>query len=312
MLSQTHPHSSGYVVPITKMIEERTEGRVTVSIKWGSALGAGKDQYFVVRDGLADFSYFVTGYTPGRFPAIEVASLPFAASSAVNVNKALAAISDAGLFGDEYSEVVPLHYIASSPYSFSCPSLELKTLADFKGKKMRSPGSIQSNVLKALGSSPTVVPYSEAYTALQTGLVDCWINGPATILSSKLYEVSKNFLNIGFSYYGGSVVAMNQNVSTKVSAEDYQTILDIFTETRFLGAEVTDTGEAAALEELKTLGVTVTSLSPEEEAKFRDLVAPLWNDWIEEMNKKGRKGSEIVDVFVKTLRDLGDKPSFGG
>ncbi len=310
MMSQAHPHSKDYIVPITKMIEDRTKGRVKVSIKWGDALGAAKDQYFVIRDGIADMGYFVTGYTPGRFPTIEVASLPFAASSAVNVNKALAAVNEAGLFGDEYKEIIPLHFLASSPYSFSCPDINLMTLDDFNGKKMRSPGAIQNKVLVALGSSPTVVPYSEAYTALQTGLVDCWINGPATILSSKLFEVSKNFVNISFSFYGGSVIAMNKRVKDKVSAEDYQIILDIFKETQFLGAEVTDKGEAAALEELKTLGVKVTSLSDEVIADFKKTTLPVWDQWIAEMEDRDKPGKKIVEVFVKTLQDLGDKPSY--
>lgn len=310
MLAQSHPHSSEYIVPITKMIEEKTEGRVKVEIKWGDALGAAKDQYFVIRDGLADMGYFVTGYTPGRFPTIEAASLPYAASSTVNVNKAIAAVADAGLFGDEYDEVIPLHYLASSPYSFSCPKLEINSIEDFNGAKMRSPGSVQNKVLEAVGSTPVVVPYSEAYSALQTGLVDCWINGPATILSSKLYEVSKNFLLIGFSYYGGSVIAMNKGVKDKVSPEDYQTIMKIFEETKFLGAEATDIGEAAALEELKKLGVNVTMLSDDETAKFKKSVTPIWDQWIADMEGKGKPGKEIVKVFTKALRDLGDNPSY--
>jgi TRAP-type C4-dicarboxylate transport system substrate-binding protein len=311
MLAQSHPHSSDYIVPITKMIEERTEGRVTVEIKWGDALGAAKDQYFVVRDGLADMGYFVTGYTPGRFPTIEVASLPYAASSTVNVNKAVAAVAEAGLMGSEYDEVIPLHYLASSPYSFSCPNLTIDSVDDFAGVKMRSPGSVQNKVLEALGATPVVVPYSEAYSALQSGLVDCWINGPATILSSKLYEVSENFLLSGFSYYGGSVIAMNEQVKDKVSAEDYQTILDVFAETKFLGAEATDLGEAAALEELKTLGVAVTTLSAEETAKFQALVEPIWGEWIADMESKGLPGEEIATVFANSLRELGDNPSYG-
>ena len=311
MLAQTHPQSANYVIPITEMIEERTEGRVTVEILWGDALGAAKDQYFVIRDGLADMGYFLTGYTPGRFPTIEVASLPYAASSTVNVNKALAAVAEAGLMGDEYSEVIPLHYLASSPYSFSCPKLTIDSVDDFAGAKMRSPGSVQNKVLEAVGSTPVVVPYSEAYSALQSGLVDCWINGPATIHSSKLYEVSKNFLHIAFSYYGGSVIAMNDGVKGKVSEEDYKIILDIFEETKFLGAEATDAGEAAALEKLKALGVNVTTLSDEETAKFKGIVAPIWGQWIADVEASGKPGTEIVAVFTKALRDLGDSPSYG-
>jgi tripartite ATP-independent transporter DctP family solute receptor len=65
-------------------------------------------------------------------------------------------------------------------------------LEDIKGLKMRSPeNTLYLALWKALGTVPTVIPGSEIYTALATGVVDGQENPLDDIYSKKLYEQVK-------------------------------------------------------------------------------------------------------------------------
>jgi TRAP-type mannitol/chloroaromatic compound transport system substrate-binding protein len=48
----------------------------------------------------------------------------------------------------------------------------LKTLADFKGLKIRAPQGMSGDIFKLLGAAPVQLPGSEVYTALERGVVD--------------------------------------------------------------------------------------------------------------------------------------------
>jgi TRAP-type C4-dicarboxylate transport system substrate-binding protein len=62
-------------------------------------------------------------------------------------------------------------------------------LEDIKGLKIRIPQQPTSmDLWKALGTSPTVIPGSEAITALATGVVDAQENPLEPIYESKIYE----------------------------------------------------------------------------------------------------------------------------
>lgn len=68
----------------------------------------------------------------------------------------------------------------------------VNTPEDLKGFKLRVLGiPLWISMFKALGASPTAIPFGELYSALQTKVVDGQENPLALIRSAKLYEVQK-------------------------------------------------------------------------------------------------------------------------
>ena len=64
--------------------------------------------------------------------------------------------------------------------------------ADYKGLKMRIQSSkVLGDEMKALGSIPQVMAFSEVYQALQTGVVDGTENPPSNFYTQKMQEVQK-------------------------------------------------------------------------------------------------------------------------
>ena len=78
-----------FVKPWGEKIEKESGGRIKVEIYPAMQLG-GKPPQLVdqVRDGVVDLIWTVAGYTPGRFPHLEVFDLPFMAASSLATSQA--------------------------------------------------------------------------------------------------------------------------------------------------------------------------------------------------------------------------------
>lgn len=72
---------------------------------------------------------------------------------------------------------------------------EVQTPADLNGIKLRMPGTQSWQFLgEALGANPTPMPFTEVYTALQTGAIDGQDNPLPTDKDAKFYEVTKQIV----------------------------------------------------------------------------------------------------------------------
>src|SRR5262249_25584059 len=73
---------TGWLVPWARLIEQASKGRLKVEIYPNMQLGGrATELYDQARTGVVDIVWTITGYSPGRFPRLEVFELPWVASS---------------------------------------------------------------------------------------------------------------------------------------------------------------------------------------------------------------------------------------
>ena len=83
----------------------------------------------------------------------------------------------------------------------------LREVADFRGQKFRIQSSkVLDAQFKALGALPQVLPFSDVYQALQTGVVDGSENNPSNMYTQKHYEVQKYATLSNHGYIGYAVI----------------------------------------------------------------------------------------------------------
>ena len=63
-------------------VEKASNGTIKYKVYPAQQLGKAFDHYDMARDGIADLAYVNPGYTPGRFPVMAGAALPFLFSNA--------------------------------------------------------------------------------------------------------------------------------------------------------------------------------------------------------------------------------------
>lgn len=87
-----------------------------------------------------------------------------------------------------------LCYYDAGARSFYTLNKDISSPNDLDGMKIRVMKSQTAmSMVKAMGGSPTPISWGELYTALQSGVVDGAENNPPSFLTSRHYEICKNY-----------------------------------------------------------------------------------------------------------------------
>jgi len=155
--------------------------------------------------------------------------------------------------------------------------------------------------LEAMGATPVAMAQSEAYESLSKGVVQGNL-GPVEVLQGwKQAEVTQYLTLTPFLYNTLFFITMNIDKWNAISPEDQQAIEKINEEYfEKVAMGLWDKQNEAALKyAVEEHGMEVINLSPEEQAKWIDLVQPIQNEFVEKMDQQGLNGQEILDTVIE-------------
>ena len=134
---------------------------------------------------------------------------------------------------------------------------EAKTIEDLKGLKIRvSEDPVMTGMVKDLGASPTVVSFTELYSALQTGVVDGAEQPIANYKGNAFQEVAPYLMLDGHTL-GAIQLVITDNGWNKLSEQQQAWVLEAGKFAQDANALASAGKEAEVLELLKAEGVTV-------------------------------------------------------
>ena len=130
-------------------------------------------------------------------------------------------------------------------------------IEDLKGKKIRvSSDNVMTGMVSGLGASATTVPFTELYSALQTGVVDAAEQPTANYRSNAFQEVAPYFLMDGHTL-GAVQLIITDGAWNKLSAEQQGWVSEAAAYASQVCREVSESKEAEVLEQLKAEGITI-------------------------------------------------------
>jgi len=288
--------------PLKKDLEEKSKGRIRVTIHPGGALAPAPAHYENVVAGAFDIGWTLQGYTPGRFPLSGIVELPFLWSSAQEATRIFWQLfEELPALQNEYRDVKVLATWTHDLGQLYTTSKPVRTLEDLRGLKIRAPGPVQVSMLRALGAVPVTMPAGEVYDALERGVVDGLVIGHSAIKSYRLEQLVKH-ATLANSYVAAMIVAMNQQSYKKLSAED-RALLDSLTGKRMamLGAKNYDEEANDGLDALKKVKASFHQLAPPEIEKWKQATAQVNREWLKEMESKGRPGKQVYDKMLSLI-----------
>lgn len=289
------------IEPWIAEVEKVTGGRVKIETL-PKVVGSVPAQYDVAQDGQADIVVLVQGYTPGRFDVSEVLELPFTGDDP----EVYAPIVDRFYrkhlmqYG-EYKGVHPLSIYVVSPGQLFNNKRAIRTMADFKGLKIRSPQAGSTAALTLLGAVPVAKPVSEAYELLSSGVLDGTLMPPESIPAFKLTEAVPYATIIPGALYNTILtLAMNEGKWKSLRQEDRDAITGISGEVfaRRIGRTYKE-GDQAAFAAMRQAGNTVEVASPAFVADIQKTLKPLEAAWMEKARKKGVAQPEKILEALK-------------
>ena len=288
-----------------KEVELRTNGRVKIRHYKGGTLGSGKQVLERVEKGMEDIGLMVGAYTPGRFDLNTIVELPFAfpdIGTAYDVGNEIFNLSS-DLQG-EFKTVRKLIIHHAGMQDICSKGKAVRKVEDFVGMKLRSPGGAVGKTLEILGAKPVSMPSSETYMAIQRKVVDGSIQYAASISGYKLEEVIDYFTVVSVSVSSVYYV-INPKTWAKLPPDIQQIFTDVAARSSQMASLWYQRKYDAGIEGMKKAGVEIIYLSPEEIAKLRQKAMPVWDAWLEKMEKKGLPGKKVMALFKQLLAKRG-------
>ncbi len=166
--------------------------------------------------------------------------------------------------------------------------------SDFKGMKMRIQSSkVLDAQMRALGANPQVLAFSEVYQALQTGVVDGTENPPSNMYTQKMNEVQKHVTVSNHGYLGYAVI-VNKKFWDGLPQDIRMELEKAMKEATTFEKAIAQRDNDLALEAIKKTGkTTIYTLTPQEQAEWRRVLAPVQKDM------EGRIGKELISAINK-------------
>ncbi len=202
------------------MLEKESTGRMKCNILPKGVVAA-PGTFDAVRDGLADISYTVDGYTPGRFINTQVAEFPFLGNNAVATSVAYQRIYSKHFAPlGEHRGVKVLAVFTHGPGVIFNSKKPVTSAAEAASLKFRIGGGNINELSKAMGWNTTLKAAPESFELLSTGVMDGTFFPDESIASFKLSMIKHATDFPGGLYNTSFVFMMNPAKYNALSAQD--------------------------------------------------------------------------------------------
>jgi TRAP-type transport system periplasmic protein len=292
----THHLVADVTMPYCADIQQATQGRVKCNLL-PKAVVAAPQTFDAVRDGLADLSFTVHGYTPGRFAMTDVVEFPFMGDSAEAVSVAYQRIHDKELAKhDEHKGVHVLGVFSHGPGQIFNTKRPISSLKDLEGLKIRVGGGVVNEVAKALGTVPMLKPAPESYELLSQGVADGIFFPKEAALSFRLIPLLKHATLVPGGLYNVSfVMMMNQAKWNQISETDRAAINKLSGEALARRAgKGWDAADAKSMNAVREANIPIVTASPQFIAEIKSKTDGLEKAWIDKVKAKGVDGAAVL------------------
>ena len=286
-----------------ELAEKYTNGKVKVEVYPNSSLFKDKEEIEALQLGSVQMLAPSTAkFAPLGAKEFEALDLPWLFKDEATYTRAMKGDVGKWLFKKlEAKGITGLAYWDNG-FKVMSSNKPMHVPADFKGMKMRIQSSkVLDAQFRALGANPQVMAFSEAYQALQTGVVDGTENTPSNIYTQKMHEVQKH-LTISNHGYIGYAVIVNKKFWDGLPA-DIRTQLETAMKdaTKYTNA-IAEQENRDALEAIRKAGKTeVYTLNDAEKAAWRKALLPVRKE------VEGRLGKEVLAAVDRESAALGVK-----
>ena len=294
-----------HIEKLAELVSEKTGGEFTMNVSYGG-LSKNRENLDGISIGAFEMAQFCAGYHRDKNRAITVLELPFLGVENLDQEVAVShAVYDHPAVKDEMAQW-NARIIMTSPmpqYNLVGTGDPRDTLESMEGMRVRATGGL-GEAFKAVGAVPTSVTATEAYQAMEGGVVD-------TVAFAQHAHLSFGTINQA-DWWTSNLNPGTVNCPVVVNIDAYEALSD--SEREALDSSIPEAIDyylenyGKLLERwdsvLEEKGVEKVVIAPEVIAEFQAIAGkPIQDAWIADMEAQGLPGQELYDLVVKTLAD---------
>ena len=178
--------------------------------------------------------------------------------------------------------------------------------ADMKGLKIRTVvADLPQELVKALGASPTPIPWPELFTSFQTGVVEGSKNGITDIMGMKFPDAGLQYVTLDGHAYMGALWWMNNEAFMGMPEDKRQVVVDGFYALQQATFASPKRKSIQAYEDFVAGGGNLYVPTPDQKAAFKDAAAPVY-DWFKGNVDRGDEiFAALTDAVAAAEKDIG-------
>ncbi len=289
-------------------LDAMTGGKIKIDVLPTKAVVPHRETIDAVANGILDGDLNAVSYFSGRDPVFAVIGDLIAGYDTVDQVRTFCEYGGGKeILQKAYDKYTKgkVHVVGCGPYAKEAfvSTVPIKTVADFKGVKVRSPEGLAAEVFKRAGAAPVSLPFSEVYTALEKKVIDAadasaHVNNNA----SGMYKVAKYPIYPGIHSMAVLQFIVNKSVWDKMGPEG-QSALEVWYQAAYdaMRREADLQDQAIAAEQRAGNDITVIDWSTEERAKFREIAVGAWHDFA----AKSPLAKEALDAHLNYMKSVG-------
>jgi tripartite ATP-independent transporter DctP family solute receptor len=280
-----------------RLVQERTGGRVTVEVYPAGQLFQDKDMPKALPSGATDMSVTNVGVWGGLIPPIEILEIPFLYKDRDHLYRSADSPAVRQILGAvlEKQGIKLLFWIDFGGIAF-VGKKPLRTMEDFKGKRIRSSGAVATEIIQALGAAPLYMSTGEVYLALQRGTIDGVHTSTCTVLERKQYEVARYNTHMEVWDNPSVILVMGNLRRWNELPPDIQKVMTAAAkETQEWGNELAVTQTKECLRELKERGMEIIYLPEKEKKRWAEATRNIKVRYLERTGETGKRLMEEVE-----------------
>jgi len=268
------------LVKFGEIVEKETNGAIKAEVYPDGQLGGDLAVFDALKIGTIQGSTMSTGPIATSVETFNVFDLPFLFKDEATAYKVLD-----GPIGQELLDQLPavgvigLNYWENGFRHLTNNTREVKSVDDISGLKIRTlENNLHIDMWKELGATPTPIPYTELFTALEQRVVDGQENPAGNVTTAKFYEVQKYLTTTGH-VYNASVFMLSKKFWDSLTDEEKEIVKKAAAEAQTYQRELNQKESVEAIDFLKKEGMVVTELSAEEKQKFVEKLQPIYKKY---------------------------------
>lgn len=292
------------LVVFKNYVEATSNGAIAVEMFIGTQLCSnGAECLQGVADGTIDVYISTSGGAAGIFPYVQVLDLPYLMADdriAEHVFSGDFTRTMRDMALEDSGGTVRLMTIGNTGgwRNFANTKRRVANPDDLEGLKIRTVvADLPQELVKALGASPTPIPWPELFTSFQTGVVEGSKNGITDIMSMKFPDAGLQYVTLDGHAYMGALWWMNNEKFTTMPEDIRRVVVDGFYALQQATFASPKRKSISAYDAFVAGGGDLYVPTPEEKTAFAQAAAPVYG-WFKDNVARGPEIFEALSAAV--------------